>query len=429
MPSRTRSIPSGWIWRSGLALVVTGVAIYAFRSGVGVSDRLGVEGAGLPTQLYYAIGLFVLGGLDLGVPTGGPALGRNLLWAAYFLAPVLTVGAVLEGLLRVWNPRWWRLRGLRDHIVIAGMGEVGNLYLEALRRVEPKRRVLVVDVLPDHVNVAAAQARHEALFLNGDVTRVPTREALRLERAGGVVLVTGSDLTNLEAATNILSTHPRLRHRIVAHVADGTLERTVTAGGRPHLSGRRLFNAHRIAADELVQRHLSGHFQATRSPDIVVLAGFGRFGQTILELLQQDASEEFSSVLVLDRFAEMKRRQFAEQVGFQGDYRCDTIESDLRDPGTWDRVVEAATLAKTESGDHPSLIFVLGTDDDALNLRTALMLRQRDADARIVVRCFSDSSLTKQLSAEGQFEVFGVSSLLRTALADRHREWFLTNPS
>ncbi|MGI9627253.1 MAG: NAD-binding protein, partial [Longimicrobiales bacterium] len=436
MPYRTRTgfVPRGWIWRSSLAVIVTALAVYAFRSGVTVSARSGVPDSGFPTQLYYSIGLFVLGGLDLGVPLGGPEPARQILWITYFVAPALTVGAVVEGLLRVWNPRWWRFRGLKDHIVVVGMGQIGVLYLEALRRVEPKRRVLVVDRRPDHVNVIAAQARHGALFLNGDIRKRALREALRLQRAAGVVLITGNDLTNLVAATDILADHPRLRHRIVAHVGDGHFERTVEGSftapdenggkGRTHLMGRRLFNAHRIAADELVQQRLSVHFKQTRSPDIVVLAGFGRFGQTILERLQKYAADEFSDVVILDRVANMKRRQFADQIGFAGNYKCEAIETDLKDPDTWSQVNETVATARAKLDDDPSVIFVLSTDDDPLNLRTALMLRQRDPEAHIVVRCFADSSLTSQLSTEGRFDVFGVSSLLRDALEERHRGWF-----
>jgi hypothetical protein len=67
---------------------------------------------------------------------------------------------------------------------------------------------------------------------------------------------------------------------------------------------------------------------------------------------------------------------------------------------------------------------VLGTDDDRLNIRTAMLLRQKLPDAQIVARCFVDSSLTRELSVDGEFEIFGVSRLLQDALAARHRRWF-----
>ncbi|MDH3224326.1 MAG: NAD-binding protein [Gemmatimonadota bacterium] len=440
MPSRTRQprFPTGLAWRLSLAVLVTVLAILAFRMGVEGSDRPGIPTAGLATQLYYAIGLFVLGGLDLGVPVGGPVVGRDIMWTAYFAAPLLTAGALIEGLLHVWNPRWWRLKGLRDHIVIAGMGEIGRLYLEALRDVDPRRRVLVVDVLSDHVNVIGAVNRHEALFLSGDIRNQSTIDALRLQRARGVVLTTGSDLVNLEAATDILGGHPRLADRIVAHVSDGALERSVVGGGQEPggngatLSGRRLFNAHRIAADELVHRRLVPRFEETRLADVVVLAGFGRFGQTILEMLMTEAADEFSTVLILDRVAEMRRRQFDEHAGRAATHRLLTLERDLQDPGTWvevENIIEGLGADPGDGGrpdpDRRSAIFVMGTDDDPLNLRSAMTVRRRSPGAHIVVRCFHDSSLTDHLAEQGRFDVFGVSTLLRDALAEHHRQWFL----
>lgn len=434
---RASRIPAGWVWRFALAVLITAVAVAAFRSGVGVSAREGVEAAGLATQLYYAIGLFVLGGLDLGLPTGGPAWANTMLWGAYFVAPALTAGALAEALLRVWNPTWWRLRGLKDHVAVVGMGQIGTLYLEGMRRTDPKRRVLVVDRKANNVNAVNAQTRHRAVFLNGDIGTQATRDAMRLDRAAGVVLTTGSDLVNLEASTDILREHPRLAGRVVSHVADVAMERTIAglnsgpldpevtapkASGHT-LSRQMLFNGHRIAADEMVKRRLSPRFHATAFPDMVVIAGFGRFGQTILELLQSHSAGEFSTVLIIDRVAHLRRRQFEQHVGVQGDYRLETLEANMADPETWTKVNQILSEAAPDPQQR-SAIFILGTDDDPLNLRTAMTLRRLSKNDYIVVRCFSDSSLTRQFSREGDFEVFGVSSLLRDALGQRHEDWF-----
>ena len=94
-------------------------------------------------------------------------------------------------------------------------------------------------------------------------------------------------------------------------------------------------------------------------------------------------------------------------------------------PGVdWDDV-HAELAAEPASGAPPvPPVFVLGSDDDGLNLRTALWLQKREPEARIVCRAFYDSSFTRNLSAQGGFDVFAVSSLLRQALAERHRSWF-----
>lgn len=62
-----------WFRFRGLALVgVFLCGFIAFLMGVGVTDRAGVADADTMTKLYYTLGLFVLGGMDLGVPRGGP---------------------------------------------------------------------------------------------------------------------------------------------------------------------------------------------------------------------------------------------------------------------------------------------------------------------------------------------------------------------
>ena len=72
-----------------VAVVFLGTMV-AFEVGVDVSERPGVPQASWSVQLYYAVGLFVLGGMDLGVPVGGPIWARALLWLCYFLGPAIT---------------------------------------------------------------------------------------------------------------------------------------------------------------------------------------------------------------------------------------------------------------------------------------------------------------------------------------------------
>ena len=94
----------GWMWRVALAVFAFGLALYAFRQGVVVSDRQEVLGAGILTHVYYSLGLFVLGGLDLGVSIDGPTGAQNLLWHAYLLAPSVTHGVFAECALRLLRP-------------------------------------------------------------------------------------------------------------------------------------------------------------------------------------------------------------------------------------------------------------------------------------------------------------------------------------
>ena len=87
-------------WRSAAALFFFLSAMVGFYLGVAVSERPDVTTAGLLTRAYYSLSLFVVGGVDLGTPTGGPLAGRVLLWLSYFGAPVLAASTLIEALLR-----------------------------------------------------------------------------------------------------------------------------------------------------------------------------------------------------------------------------------------------------------------------------------------------------------------------------------------
>ena len=102
-------------------------------------------GAGILTHVYYSLGLFVLGGLDLGVPIDGPSGARTALWLAYFLAPLVTAGVLVESAMRLLRPAWIQRRNLRDHIIVVGVGQLGELFLETLHAGTKNPRVLLVD--------------------------------------------------------------------------------------------------------------------------------------------------------------------------------------------------------------------------------------------------------------------------------------------
>jgi Trk K+ transport system NAD-binding subunit len=391
------------------------IALTAFRAGVGVSDRVGVANADLLTHIYYSLGLFVLGGMDLGIPRGGPVMARALLWVAYFLAPLITTSAVLEGALRLLRPEWLQRRGLSDHVVVVGAGRLGMIFLDALHELAPDRRVLVVDMDANRANVRQAQDRYGARFLAGDIRNAATLDSLGLETARLVVLLTDEDLVNLDAAWRIVERAPRAQ--VVAHVADLGMRRTVERVRLANRGRLHLFNSHQIAARRLHDDHLRDHFAETAPADVVVLAGFGRFGQTILEHLQEEAEGEIERAVIIDVAGERQARLFKAQVpGFDA---CElvVIPSDLDDPATWQRVEEATSVYDVEP------VFVVGTDDDQVNVRTAIALRSTHPKARIFVRCVYRSSFTSEIAKELDLEILAVETMLRDALFREQRTW------
>jgi len=359
----------------------------------------------------------VLGGMDLGMPTGGPTAARGALWFAYFAAPLITTGAVAEGILRSVQPAWLQLRGLRQHVVLVGLGSLGTLYLQGLRDADARRQVLVVDKEGGGANAAEAEARRGVRLIQADVTHRRARLALGVERAAGVVVMTKDDLVNLEAAWDLLDDYPDTR--VIVHVADIAMRRRL---GRLVDEGEtrvKAFNSHRIAARRLWTGSLEARFKATAEEDAVVIAGFGRFGQTIAEYLREEAGEGLGRVVVVDRTATAALEAFTEHVGGGWhDPRFVAVDGDVDDARTW----EAVHVALGEAECSPS--YVLGVDDDRTNLRAVARVRAEDPDAPAFVRCFHESRFIDQMAAEYAFEVLSLERLLREAFAEEHTTWF-----
>ena len=408
--------PSSWIWRVALAVFAFGLALYAFRNGVVVSDRPEVLGAGILTHVYYSLGLFVLGGLDLGVPTDGPAGARAVLWLAYFLAPLVTAGVLVEGALRLLRPGWIQRQALRDHIIVVGVGRLGELFLESLYAVEKNPRVLLVDTQESQRLLAKARTQYGAPYVCADIRNVSTLDMLALDRAKGVALLTGDDLVNLEAAWAVLEAEPKMS--IVAHIDDMRMKREMdrlmgdTEGQRI-----RAFNMHHMAAERLYEQHLAPRFQKTAALDAVVLVGFGRFGQTMLEHLRREASDELERVVVVDRTAKNAVAAFNMQTQ-ETAFPVDVVDGDAEDPTVWDQL---DALLKDVA--HPP-VFIFGTDNDSLNFRLAMLLRKRSRSLEIFVRCFHESRFSAQISEHYRIHVMALEQMMHEALEEQQKEWF-----
>lgn len=399
----------GLWWRLAVVLLVLALAVTGLAAGVGLSDREGLPQASWLTRLYYSLGLFVFGGLDLGVPEGGPPWARAMLWLAFFAAPAITTSAVLEGLLLIVQPEAWRLRRLRGHVVIGGCGRLALLYLERLRDRHPNLPVVLVERRPENPQSQAVSERPRTLVIYGDVASEAVLDSLRLDKARGVALLTGDDYANLDAASRVCRIRPGLCAHTLVHVSDIRLLRVIE---RTEILAEVVkFNSYRTAAQHVVESTLLPHFRLTENiPDTVVLAGFGRFGQTVLDELQQRAAGLFETVVVIDLEASHLVLVFAEQVGFGDGYRHEVIEADVRHPGTWQDVQERIGETSTRP------VYVIGCGVDGTNIRTALWLSGELSEAKIVARVFDRSSFTAQISKESGFEIVAMAELLLASM-------------
>lgn len=393
------------VWRALAFVAVYLIGLVGFLSGTGVSER---AISGFAESAYYAIGLFVLGGMDLGIPVGGPLYGRALLWIAYFAAPVITASALIEAAARIISPLALRIRPLSDHVVLAGAGRLTVLYVRKLRSRDRRRTVVVVERTPNHPSLAELRNAHRAVIFTADVTSDVVLQRLRLQRARRVMLLTGDDFVNLDAAAKIVKRAPGLAHRVVVHVSDLGFMRDTAESSVARAC--EIFNGHEFAATNLVQAHLLKHFHETPEQDLVVLAGFGRFGQTVLDQLQEHAAQRFGRVVIIDEVAARNAHAFEHQVGFDDDYERRIIDGDLLDPDLWETVGRIAE----EHGGSP--VIIVGSGNDGTNLHAALLARKQHPSAYIIVRSFRASPFTEEIARDAGLTTFSLAELIEDGM-------------
>ncbi len=397
-----------WRWAAALGLFL--LAFCGFLLGVSLTERPTVVDAGLFTKAYYSLGLFVVGGLDIGTPTGGPAIGRAMLWIAYFGAPVLTASAVIEAVARIVSPRPWHLRRIRNHVVVVGTGAMTDSYLRVLRRRAPRRPVVVVDEQIEPIRRQELQQTFEATVITGDITHQFLIRALRLHRVRKVVLLGESDFKSYEAASRMLTEYPRLKSRIVLRCHNLRFMRALqeTAVARQCVT----FNSYHLAAAGLVHDRLIDHFRKTDLLDVVVIAGFGRFGQTVLEELQAHAGRELSAVALIDIDAARRVLVAEEQRRIDGDYRKEVFEGDISHPEVWQKLEAGLDL----SAGWPTVI--LGTGNIEENLRAALWIKRKYPNAFVFSRTSDVSKLALEVGAEHGINHFSIRQLVEEHIPD-----------
>jgi len=415
---------SGGVFGHGQFIRLSGVAavfiltIGAFASGVrttGIDDMLGLS---IFAWIYYAGGLFVFGGLDLGVPTGGSAIGRGALWIAFFLAPAITTTAVIEAALHLIRKDKFSRKSLKGHVVVVGAGRLGLTYIQAIRRVEPDKPILLVDLEGDKLSAEEANLLDGVHLVRAALDRQEAFDLLNLKRADRMIVVGGNDLSNLEVAWTAKQGNPNLP--VAVQVTDLTLLRPVNRliRDRARIDDTRaslplIFNTHRIAALHLYEHFLQPHFEKTSYRDVVVLGGFGRFPQTILELLKVTAADELEQIVIVDKEASKKVRQFSVDVTLDS-INFSTVDGDLEDPGTW------AKVDSVLSSPGATPVYLLAAANEVVNFRSAMMLRRRSSDIRIFARCFRRSSFAQSLAQENAFELLAFEEVFHNALQDHY---------
>lgn len=395
------SLHFGWRWPMAALFFIC--AFLGLILGVSLTERPDVVNADILTKAYYSLGLFVMGGLDLGTPVDGPVIGRILLWLGYFGAPILAASTLIEALVRTLSPHGWQLRTLSNHIVIVGSGDLVISYLKALRLKSPKVRIVVVDNHIEPVRREELRHRANAIVIIGDITHSFLLKRLKLNKARKVLLLGKDNFQSYEAANKMLQLVPELQDRIIIHSSSIRFMRSMADSCVARKSIN--FNAYQLAAAGLVQQHLICHFQKTKPKDVVIIAGFGLFGQTVLEELQKHANQEIDTIAIIDLDAERRVLVVDEQLDLSNFCRREVFEGNISHPAVWRKLRDSINLEDCEP------VIILGTGSAEENLRTALWMRKKLPNAMIIARSNQTSKFAQDVGEEHDITNVSITQL------------------
>lgn len=396
---------NGFPWQTLIALFLFFSALTAFELGVAVSERPEVVDSSILVKAYYSLSLFVLGGTDLGVPIGGSPFSRALLWLAYFGSPIFVASSLVGVLLRALAPQSWILRRLKNHIIVVGDGELALSYLRVLRQHDSKISIVVVSSEHDAMRAEELKQSFGAQVVVGDVTHEFFLNQLRAERAHKILLLDYNSMRSYEAASILINLFPDIGQRIVIHCGSLRFMRAMENTRVTKVCDT--FNTYHLAAAGLVRSHMLHRFQETRDKDVVILAGFGRFGQTILEELQRCAIDELDTVVIIEKDAHRRVLVADEQMEFSGRYNRHVYEGDISHPEVWDRLREDGKV------DGDNTVFVLGTGLEEVNLRTALWIRRKYPGSMVIARSGKESQFALEVGLEHDIISISIDELVR----------------
>jgi hypothetical protein len=268
--------------------------------------------------------------------------------------------------------------------------------------------IVVIDDAIDPVREEELEQTFAVTLVVGDISHQFIQQELRLDKALQLIFLGDNDFRAYEAATKVLAEYPGLASRIVLHCHNLRFMRSMADTSVAKLCTT--FNSYHLAAKSLVEQELLRQFRRTEARDVVVLAGFGRFGQTVMEELEANAEGELDKVFVIDVDANRRMLVAEEQQHLHGNYQRIVLQGDIAHPDVWRQLTDVEDLSKQ----HPTILLGTGSAED--NLRTALWIKQRYPNALVFARTNDISQLAREVGVEHDIRTFSIKELVEDNL-------------
>lgn len=386
----------GFMWLVAVALGYIGFSKYFSATGETLS----------PGDIFYrTLQLFTL-------ESGWVSPVGWELQLARFLAPTMAVYTALQALAIILREQFqlFRLRFLKNHIIICGLGRKGLLLCEGF--LERGERVVVIE--QNRNNSRLGRCRElGAIILISNATDTELLRRAKIHKAKYIISVCGNDGTNAEVAVNARQLVWNRQGKALScliHIFDLQLrnllrEREIMMG-RPDAFMLGFFNVFESGARVLLEEYppFSKTGEDLSSRPHIVVVGLGRMGESLVVNAarnwrdRDNTSGERLRITLIDREVNKKKESLCLRYP-QLERVCELVpeQMDVKSPE-----FERAEFLFDGQGCCDVTMVYICLDDDSNALGAALTLRQRvrALEIPIVVRMTHDAGLATLLRGE-----------------------------
>ena len=379
-----RNRKSAWVLR---LLLATGV----IATGTWANLRLGLE---IENALYQAIRQLAFAAEFYPAPAIADAepIAYRCMWALRLLAPLLLGDAIFR-YVTTTSPMRALANAFEPPVVILGAGKLGTMVCEELTSRSgfwpwTWTSVIVIERDPKNANLDGLRALGVRIVI-GDGAQESTLRRARAHRARWFLAFAGDDIANVNATLRALQLQPRPELWCLCHVYDLELERTLDeyiadTGWRDRVD---FVNSYRLAASRVVEDRVLGLIDGGAAAGLVIIGGFGRFGQSVAEALASTVRETKGlRLLVIDKGkGKGDGHELDEKVGeMRSRLRLSEKQLQLKLGSIEGNVIRESIAALQHQLDPTPLgasILILCTDDDVRNLAIGANCARPDGPA------------------------------------------------
>jgi hypothetical protein len=389
-----RWILLGILWLSGLLLGYIGFSKYFSAHKISASFL---------DLIYATIQLVVL---ELGSIT--PPIPIEIEIARFALPTLAAITAITTlALIFLEQAQQIRLKYIRNHVVICGLGRMGYLLATSFR--ERGDAVVVIEL--DERNPLIEQTKARGVFvLSGTATDRAVLRQAAIHRAASLIAVCGDDRVNAEIAIRAqqIVKMRRLRPlRCSIHIVDPQLYELLVnkeLGNQKFTTVRlELFNVFDQGAKLLLQEFPPFVPDEEGRGSHILVVGMGNFGESLIVhaartwTMEHTESVHRLKITVIDRNAEQKCEVLSIRYP-QLPTRCELNPLSIEfDSPTFHRADFLFTAGK--SADVDIIYICLDDDSQGLSVSQALLRRLPQQQTPIVIRTQGTASLAGFLSS------------------------------